>query len=288
MRYLLILLIITACTLKQDEAAQIQPIPSRVSISLTVTPPPADDDYTPFPADVVETLQEIYARGQELGNDPHSLSKVGDSITVSSSFLTPIDYGHYDLGNATHLQRVIDQFIGSFAVDSYAADTGWAAWGVLNSGFSPAGCYDVPLVCEYQTRRPIIAVILYGTNDSGYRTLAQYQADLERIVSISMDMGIIPLLTTIPNRPEMPDQIAAFNAVVYDVAEANNLPVIDFYAESLPLPRQGLSVDNLHPSSPDGGWENAVRFIPPYIEAGYTVRNWITLEMLYWVLAAVE
>ncbi|RMG74549.1 MAG: hypothetical protein D6711_08620 [Chloroflexi bacterium] len=286
MRYLLVLFLLAACTLSSefDEKASVtQPTSDSQNHSASLS----INGYTPFSPEIIATLEVIYARGLALGNNPHRFSKVGDSITVSPNFLTPLDYGMYDLGTASYLQVVIDHFSGSFAVDSLAADIGWAAWGVLDQRFSPPGCPAPPLICEYQTRRPILAVILFGTNDSGYRTLAQYQADLEQIVATSIDMGVIPLLTTIPNRPEMPNHIIAMNDVVYDVAEANNLPVIDFYAATLSLPRQGLSTDNLHPSAPAGGWENAARFIPPYTESGYVIRNWITLEMLYWVWDAL-
>lgn len=249
-------------------------------------------DFAPLPDDVVAHIREIYAAGQAMGNQAHVFAAVGDSITVSDYFLHPIGAGIYDLAEYQNLRPVIDYFAqpvsggNSFTRSSAAAGVGWAAWGVFEASLNVSSdCMpgEIPLLCEYRVLRPSIALVMFGTNDSGYRTPAQFRNDLQRIIDLSVERGIIPILSTIPDRPEMPAIIAEFNRVVRELTETNHLPLWDYNAALQLLPNQGLARDNLHPSSPPEPYKAAANFQRQNLQYGYVVRNLTALQMLYQV-----
>lgn len=240
---------------------------------------------------VAANLQRIFDVGQTLGNRADVFSKVGDSITVSPYFLTTIGHERYDLRDHGYLTDIVRYYSetnardgNSFNNPSLAAAEGWAAWGVLYPAFSlgpPCYANELPLRCEYRVVRPSIALIMFGTNDVGYRTPHQYRADLLQIVTISEAMGVIPILSTIPERPEIQPQVAIFNSIVRDLAIERLLPVWDYHAALASVPRYGLGRDNLHPSSPPSGYDGLADFTAENLQYGYVVRNLTALQALY-------
>jgi len=265
----------------------------RLTIPVTADTPIIipDQDFTLSPP-VRDYLNAIYIYGQSLGNNPHAFAKVGDSITVSTDFLHPIGTGQYDLGAYGYLQPVVDHYSqltargrNAFRIRSLAAGVGWSALAVLDPSFADeTACLpgESPLVCEYRLTKPSVALIMFGTNDVGYRTPDEFRANLTRIVQTSIQMGVIPILSTIPARPDMPDRVALFNAVIIDVA--GDLPLWDYHAVSRDLPNNGLAWDNLHPSSP--GFELAADFTN--LGHGYTIRNLTALQILYRVWSNLD
>lgn len=243
-----------------------------------------------LPASVASRIQTIYGIGQAFGNRADVFSKVGDSITVSFYFLQPIGEGLYNLGEHGELQPVVDRFSGadarvgnSFYNTSLAAGVGWAAWGVLDPSLAdPAYCLpgESPLVCEYRVTHPSIALIMFGTNDAAYRSPQQYRSDLLEIVRISKEMGVIPVLSTIPNIPGYETQVRELNGVVVEITTAETLPLWDYGEAMDNLPNHGLGWDNLHPSAPPDGYETAADLRPHNLQYGYVMRNLTALQML--------
>lgn len=243
-----------------------------------------------FAADTTINILETYQRGQTLGNQANVFAKVGDSITVSDHFLVPIGSGVYQLGTFTDLQPVIDFFgsgrvfgVNPFVRRSLAAEIGWAAPSVLDpNNANAAQCTpgETPLECEYRLTRPSIALIMFGTNDVGYMEPAVYQFNLERIVQISLERGIIPVLSTIPDRIDMPNRVQVFNGIVSTVASEQRVPLWDFYSATVTLPSRGLTFDGVHPSSGPLGYESAADFRSENLFYGYVVRNLTALQML--------
>jgi len=245
---------------------------------------------------VTRRIRTIYGIGQALGNRANVFSKVGDSITVSFYFLQPIGQGIYDLDGYDELQPVVDHFSAanahnSFANPSLAAGVGWAAWAALDPSFAdPAACLpgESPLVCEYRSTRPAIALIMFGTNDAAYRSSQQYRSDLLEIVRISKEMGVIPILSTIPTIPGYEQQVRELNGVVVEITTAESLPMWDYADVMDNLPNHGLGPDNLHPSVPPGGYEDAADFHTANLQYGYVVRNLTALQMLDMVWRRLE
>lgn len=245
----------------------------------------------PLPNPVIANIKRIYAIGQTRGNRARVFSKVGDSISLSANFLGPVGDGLYYLGEYAYLKPVIDYFSAtnaragnSFNNRSLAAGVGWAAWAMFDPSLADSRyCQpeETPLACEYRVVRPSIALIMLGTNDVGYRSVGEYRSDLLRIVRVSEQMGVIPVLSTIPDRPDVGDKVNEFNAVVIEIARQRNLPVWDYAAAMRLLPNNGLAKDNVHPSSPPNWYDAAADFHPRNLVYGYVVRNLTALKMLY-------
>jgi hypothetical protein len=244
-----------------------------------------------LPNPVIANIKRIYAVGQTRGNRARVFSKVGDSISLSANFLGPIGDGIYYLGDYGYLKPVIDYFSStkartgnSFNNRSLAAGGGWAAWSMFDPSLAdPQLCQpaETPLVCEYRVVHPSIALIMFGTNDVGYRSAGEYRSDLLRIVRVSEQMGVIPVLSTIPDRPDVGAKVDEFNAIVRDIARQRNLPLWDYAAEMRRLPNNGLANDDVHPSSPPDWYDAAADFHQRNLVYGYVVRNLTALKMLY-------
>jgi GDSL-like lipase/acylhydrolase family protein len=246
---------------------------------------------TQLPEPVMVHVRDIIAVGQSRNNRANVFSKVGDSITVSRSFLYSFGNGNYDLGDYDYLQTAIDFYQNSsartgnsFLNTSLAAGEGWAAWGILSVKLADSnfcGVGEIPLVCEYRIVRPSVAIIMFGTNDVGYRTGGQFRANMTQIVTISIEMGVVPILSTFPNRPDEAERVRIFNNIIRDIAQEQAIPLIDYYELTKTLPNYGLTRDNIHPSTPPSGYTAAAIFSDNNLRYGYTVRNLATLETLY-------
>lgn len=277
---------LTACNLGIAQQIEEQDIPVT---QMTSTPIENIDD-TDFSEEVVEHIRAIYHRGQTVGNRANIFSKVGDSITVSRSFLYPFGIGRYNIDEYPYLETIIHAYsqnnahIGnSFINQSLAAGEGWSARPVLNPEFANEGyCApgEMPLSCEYRLVRPSIAIIMFGTNDSGYRTAESFAQDMQTIIDHTIETGIIPIISTIPNRPDVAQQVIRFNDVIRQLALENNIPLIELYNVTVTLPNHGLTSDNVHLSSPPAGIQATGSFDTVNLQYGYVMRNFVTLNVL--------
>ncbi len=243
-----------------------------------------------LPPQTVDHIRELYRLGQTLGNNPYAFAKVGDSITVNTSFMYAFGTPYYDLGDYQHLQPIIDLFslpnghgTDSFRARSLAAEVGWASSALLDPALrnlQHCNWGESPLRCEYRVSQPSFAIIMLGTNDSGYRPLNSFHTDMKRIVEVTESFGIIPIMSTIPNRPTHTSRIAEMNQIIHDIAAEYHIPLLDYALVMSTLPNEGLAWDNLHPSSSPDGYETAGIFTPANLRYGYVVRNLTALEML--------
>lgn len=241
-----------------------------------------------------ENIQAIFAHGQTLGNHALVFAKVGDSITVSPSYLYAIGEGYFDLGDYADLHSIIRYFSAvtlnntyrtSFNHQSASAGVGWSAFHAFDTTSpKPAYCglYEAPIACEYRTLKPSFAVILFGTNDVGYRTDAQFETDMRRIIDYSIEQGVIPILSTIPPQIGTPNphRIETFNQIILRLVADYHLPYMDYHRAMNGLANRGLTGDGLHPSTPPRGYEDTARFDENMLRYGYVVRNLLTLEIL--------
>jgi LysM repeat protein len=263
--------------------------------ALPTSPPDAPPTFPPpgsysLISGVTAHAHEIFISGQNQGNRANVFSKIGDSITANDVFLTPIGWGMYDLRQYTYLAPVIAFFsqtsartANSFANSSLAAKTGWSAWQPLNPGASLnkdlCGASERPLECEYRIVKPSIALIMLGTNDVQSTTAAQYEAEMRLILQISIDHGVIPVVSTIPplHKDWAVGRVETINGIIVSLAREYDIPLWDYWSALQGLPNDGLTTDGVHPSSYSG---HSADFSPDYIEAGYTVRNLLALQAL--------
>lgn len=230
---------------------------------------------------------QIFSTGQSRGNRSTVFSVVGDSISTSRYYLDPIGQGIYDLGPFSNLQPVIDHFrssTNSFTRLSLAARSGWTSADALNPTNATSGLCDsgeTPLECEYRVNRPAVALIMFGTNDVVNLTLGEYRANMGRIVDISIEMGVIPVLSTIPNQPGSgrEDRVFTFNNAIRDIAQSAGVPLWDFSNALAGLPNQGIGGDNIHPSF-NTGFDRTADFTESELRYGYNMRNLTALQVL--------
>ena len=244
----------------------------------------------PWLTGITSNARQIFLRGQQMGNRANVFSRVGDSITVSPHFLYPFGQGQYDLGQYGGLAGALGYFSqanaragNSFVNTPLAAGGGWTADKLLTPGYAyPDVCgADTPLVCEYRLVRPAVALIMVGTNDSGSGSTDVFAGHLRQIVQTSIEMGVIPVLSTIPPKnlnEEQEFRVNAFNDVIRQVARQYDVPLWDYYANMIGAPNRGMSSDGLHPSVPPDG--AAGRLTPENLQYGYTIRNLNALQVL--------
>ena len=250
------------------------------------------EDYPVLP-EVTDYARVIYAQGVENGLNPQVFSKVGDCMTATTPyFLGPFGSDGYDLGEYGALQDVIDYFsipargdgfdLNSFANPGLGTATGFNTASVLDSIWAdPSWCNanESPLSCEYRVSQPAFSLIMFGTNDVMFFEPGYFDYYLRTIVLETINDGIVPVLYTFPTRPEFPDKTYQFNQIVIKISQDYDLPLVNLWAAIEDLPNHGVdTLEPTHLSVPDDldtGILDA-----EHLQAGYTVRNLITLQTL--------
>jgi len=240
---------------------------------------PTGRTQSPISAHVATNLKQIAKKKTRNGK---VMSKVGNSITVSTSFLNCFAGSNVDLAGRTHLSPTVSHFT-SWNRKSLCATGGWPAFKALAG--SPS-----PLQQEVNAASPRFAVVMYGTNDIGYKNITRYADNMLDITDGLIKEGVIPLLTTIPPRDDSASanlEVPRYNAVVRAVAQARQVPLVDYHRELLPMPKHGLAGDGVHPNTYYSGGAKACVFSSKGLTYGYNRRNLITLEGLHRAKAVV-
>ncbi len=253
-----------------------------------VSPPP--DAQNPGAGGLVVTggAREIYLQGQQLGNRRNVFTKVGDSISASPYSLKQFVWG-YDLGDFGYLLPALQFFSAenlgdgnSFNHSSMAAVNSWITFYVLDPTYAPADrCQpgETPLACEYRVIRPAVSLIMIGTNDSPAFPASTYRENMRQIIEISIEHGVIPVLSTLPSRIDFDHKIAEYNQVLVSLSQSYDVPLWDYAAVMNPLPNRGMGLDGIHPSIPPSP-ADVTTFRGDPLNYGYTVRNLTALQML--------
>ena len=244
---------------------------------------PTGRNHSPITPSVAQNIRRIFSRGSGLGDDV--FAKVGDSITVSTGFMHCFD-GAAQL-DGRDLQDTIDWFAAGdaagstpFSRTSIAAEVGWHAGRALEG--SPS-----PLEREIAAIRPAYAIVMYGTNDIGFRGVQTFADDLLTITDTLLDEGIIPILSSIPARVDMPAvdaNVSRWNMTIRALAQARQVPFMDYHLAMEGLPNRGLGGDGVHPSA--GG--SSCDFTADGLMRGYNVRNLLAIEALDRTRDAIE
>ena len=198
-----------------------------------------------MPAAVQQNVREIYARGQALGRNSRTFSKVGDSTMLWPLFLVNFDWGHYRLGNFAELQRTVQRFAGSFSRESLAVQKGMHSWGQFDPGQADATrCAggEGPLACELRINNPSVVLIRLGANDS--LEPSQYESAMRRILATCIASGVVPVLGTKPDHFEGPEN--TINQIIRRLAVEYRVPLWDFDLAAETIPGRGLQGDGLH------------------------------------------
>lgn len=247
----------------------------------------------PVLPELTDHAQVIYEAGVEAGNSPQAFSKIGDCMTASVEyFLGPFGEGDYDLGDEyAELESVVQYFdvpvrdegfdANSFNNPGLATASGFNTASVLDSIWAdPTWCEanESPLDCEYRLSQPIFSLIMFGTNDVMFFEADLFDFYMRSIIVETIENGTVPVLYTIPTRPEFPDKTYQFNQVIIKLAQDYDLPLVNLWAAIQELPFEGVDqAKPIHLSIPED--EQAGDFTTN-LEYGYTVRNLVTLQAL--------
>lgn len=220
------------------------------TITLTPTTPPTPTPDTrmlpeswggwpPVP-EVSMHVADIFRRGQELGNNPHAFSVVGDCQSEPNVFLGIYATDRYWLTDKyAYLQETIDWFAGSFDHHSVSVKDGQSVASALNPMWAdPAQCKpgENPVACELRVYKPAFMFINLGTNWKNGGPTA-HEKYLREIVQLALDNGTIPILTTKADNIEGDNSLNAATArVAYDM----DVPLMNFWLAATSLENNGL------------------------------------------------
>lgn len=245
-------------------------------------------------------LHTIFAWGQSLGRRPDVFIKVGDSNTTSGDFLRPFGKatGGCQYGEFAYLSETVAHFdavpthrrpwVNSFDSVNLTALNGLSTSSLLDPLWAPGGglctAEETLIPCEVRIVNPSVAIILIGLMDLEYIEVGQYAINLHEAVGLTVDAGVIPVLTTFPVLPDYPHErdswwgkSIALNNAILDVAEDYAVPVINLWAASQHLPDYGIGPDRTHFKHVVGEFCN---FTGAEQTIGGTLRNLLTLQAL--------
>lgn len=258
------------------------------------------EDYPILP-ELTDHAKIIYQKGIETGNNEQVFSKVGDCMTATYEyFLGPFGEDDYNLGeDYADLQDVIDYFDSparsegfdknSFNNPGLATASGFNTASVLDSLWAdPNWCEanESPLACEYRLSQPIFSMIMFGTNDVMFFEADLFDYYMRQIVLETINQNIVPVLYTIPTRPEFPEKTYQFNQVIIKIAEDYDLPLVNLWSAIQDLPDEGVDpVEPIHLSFPESG---STGDFTANLDYGYTMRNLVTLQTLDILLAGLN
>ncbi|MEO8610432.1 MAG: SGNH/GDSL hydrolase family protein [Chloroflexota bacterium] len=199
---------------------------------------------------ISNTMRDVFQHGQELGNDPRAMTKLGDSLVANELYLLPMSQPDVDLGPYDYLSDTVKYF-GPSARESMAARVGLTTYVIFdplwaNKDFCQVG--ESPLDCELRRQKPSVAFIMFGPNDLKAMDSKQYGKNMRKIVSTLLDKGVIPVLFMFsydPDRPLWPQSLE-FNGQLIDIGAEYSVPVVNLWEATRVLPEYGLEVDHLH------------------------------------------
>jgi len=253
-------------------------IPSLTQIpKATSTPTLGPDGWKKLPVIplVSDRVVEIYLHGQELGNNPHAFSKIGDCGSTPAWFLGDFDRGptYYNLGKYQSLVGVIQQFQGSFDRTSLAARSGFNASALfvpIWADRSYCGADEGPLACEYRVHKPVIAFIMLGANDVWHPQ--EFEPQMRNIIDYSIHLGVIPILST---KADDKEGTGIINETIARLALEYQVPLWNFWLAADPLANNGLQEDMVHLT-----WGRNLFDDPQAMSKAWPVRNLTALQAL--------
>jgi len=231
-------------TQKPKKYSPITPVPTGTPTKTSVAPT-AEPDVTDWktlpviPENIDPSLQKVYEKGLELGNDPQAFSIFGDCQERPGDFFGVFETDPTVVeGLSPDLQEVVDNFRGSFDRESPTAQDGttpgallWPQWhrGEYGCSFS-----ETPVQCELRIHRPSFVIIQIGTHFESRNT--EY---LRKVILQLLDAGVVPILATKADNREKDERI---NRDMSMLAAEYDLPLWNFWAALSDLPDRGLYV----------------------------------------------
>lgn len=223
----------------------------------------------------VEPMRKVH---QAFSGTPGQVLQLGDSITYSMAFWSVLGW------------KDPSPWLGD---DGLPKQPGGRPWKQVLSGFRDKGKehgnfsgWTVDRLVatvdqQLAAKRPEVALIMIGTNDvKGGSLPGSYRGDLETVITRCLEVGCVPIVSTIPPMRDRAAGVDQANRVIAELAAQYHLPLVDYHAailERRPDDWDGslISKDGIHPS---GGGDD---FSPETLrQHGYQLRTWVTFLTL--------
>lgn len=245
----------------------------------------------PVLSGVSEAMVAVFERGQALGNLPNAVTKIGDSVSASEVYITAFGQPNPQLGPYDHLLDAVQLYRQYAAVPSVASRVGLSTYGVFDPLWADAAlCQpnETPLACEYRTKKPSVAFILFGPNDVRSMDERQYKLQVSAIVEQSLESGVIPVLNTFSVHPDddLWFQALNFNDALIQIADEYQVPLINFWVASRDMPNYGLDEDGIHLKH--SGFTNLYYTTGHEAYFGVSLLNLLSLRMLDDIMITLE
>ncbi|MEM9952312.1 MAG: hypothetical protein AAF846_11955 [Chloroflexota bacterium] len=232
---------------------------------------------TPLVVIPTEHVRSIYQRGRTRGLRNDFLLSVGDCNSESGWYLetllddnppeSGVDASYYA---DTNIQSTIEHFSDAFAFKGQSVNSGLNAASVLDPFWASADICafgDSPLTCDYKLTDSFASLIMFGANDVNVLSTASYERAMRNIIETTLERDVIPIISTFSVRPIEDDSAYAigvrFNAVLIQLAEEYQIPLVNFFQATRTLADGGILEDNAH-----------------LTVSGFNIRNQLTVEVL--------
>jgi hypothetical protein len=193
----------------------------------------------------------VFEQGQGHGRNPQQITKVGDSLSADTNYLEPFSRDGAILGPFDYLAPTLDYYGDATVHPSVAARIGLSSLVVFDPFWADKALCEPnesPLDCEYRLTNPSIAFIMFGPNDVLSMDADTYHDNMRAIIESTLQQGIIPVLSTFSYHPEHEYwlQSVELNLQLVELADEYQLPLMNLWAASRPLPDYGLDRDRIH------------------------------------------
>ncbi len=248
---------------------------------------PTDRTHSPISAYVADRLRAIAAAPAGVDKRAAVFAKIGGSTSASPNFMQcfQTDAAIKELPpelmpTVTHF-RSVDLGMGVTAFDrvSAAAKAGFTSTDLVTGA-------PTPINDEVAAILPRFAQILVGTHDLEKDQPAElytFADNLLGTVDTLITIGVVPILSTIPQRSDLPLKdpfVARYNAVVRAVAQGRQIPLVDLHRELAMLPNLGLTAMGDLSVFVSAMLDRPCHFSESALQNGYNVRNLEDLRAL--------
>ena len=173
----------------------------------------------------IEPMKQVHA---QFTGKPGSLALLGDSITASKAFWSPLSYAPKALPEplAKNLQLV----------KSYMLDECWSKWrgpDYGNEGGKTTRWGEDNVSNWLKKLNPETAVVMFGTNDLNQIDAMEYEVRTQNLIEKCLKNGTVVILTTIPPRADYEKKSKEFADVQRKIAAELKIPIVDYQAEIL-------------------------------------------------------
>lgn len=236
---------------------------------------PYDRVHSPITQFVAERMRAI---APVPGTIDARFAKVGGTTTASANFMQCLADPDAIMDLPAELMTTRDYFLAEIepGVSSYtrASTAATAAWSSADLSFGQ-------VAGEMMAILPRFALLLVGTHDLASDQPASIYTFGENLLDIVDEVivgGGVPILSTLPQRSDMPTKVEwvpRYNAVIRAVAQGRQVPLVDLELALRSVALSGLGPDGIDLSAYISAAEDRPCFFNEVglMNGGYNVRN---------------